>query len=415
VRDGAAEVLRDGLAHVGERRTGAEIAQGAIRENGLRYGRRVGEDGDVFARVVGGFPARVGIAAVVGGDHQEVVASEGCEKLSELRVEFLERAGESFDVLAMAVEHVEVDEVAEDEAGWAFANRGSEFGHAIRVGTGGDVVGDAAAIVNIVNFADAKNGNVLFGEHIEQHGHGRVDGVIMAAWRAHEVAGRSGERAGDDAADAVRPLQKFAGDFTHFVKVGDGDYFFVGGNLEDAVAGSVNDGFAGADVLFAKLLDDFGAGGRLVADGFAADARFESADDFRREAVFVHRKSLIEPHAGHFPVAGSGVFAWRVRGALAVGGEGQRGGSEMRKRHDVGEAERDQRGNFERARFRDVAECGAAYVVVVGGVGESADADAVEDDPDDALEFVGALRHERNVAQERGDDVSRHGELTSKA
>src|ERR1700751_2129097 len=146
----------------------------------------------------------------------------------------------------------------------------------------------------------------------------------MAVWRAREVAGRSGERAGDDASHAVRPLQKFTGDFTHFVKVGDGNDFFVGGDLEDAVAGSVNDGFAGADVLFAKLLDDFGAGGRLVADGFAADARLESADDFRRKAVLVHRKSLLEPHPGHFPVAGSGVFAWRVRGAFAIGGEGER-------------------------------------------------------------------------------------------
>ena len=47
------------------------------------------------------------------------------------------------------------------------------------------------------------------------------------------------------------------------------------GNLEDAVAGGVHDGLAGADVFCAQFLDDFGAGRRLIANGFAADLRFE--------------------------------------------------------------------------------------------------------------------------------------------
>src|SRR5262249_42322362 len=97
----------------------------------------------------------------------------------------------------------------------------------------------------------------------------------MAARRADELTGRTDERAGDHAADAVRPLQDFARDFTHFIEFSDRHHVFVCGDLEDAVAGRVDDGFAGTDVLVAKLLYDFGAGGGLVSDGFAADARFE--------------------------------------------------------------------------------------------------------------------------------------------
>ena len=46
---------------------------------------------------------------------------------------------------------------------------------------------------------------------------------------------------------------------------------------------------------------------------------------------------------------------------------------------------------MEWAGFRDVAEGVAAYVVVVGGVWEGADADAVQDDPDYAREVRSTL------------------------
>ena len=41
-------------------------------------------------------------------------------------------------------------------------------------------------------------------------------------------------------------------------------------------------------------------------------------DDFGREAVMVNGEGLVEPDAGHFPVAGGGVFAGGVGGAFAV-------------------------------------------------------------------------------------------------
>ena len=105
VGDGAAEVCGDGLAHVGESGAGAEVHASAVRAG-------LSEDWNVFAGVVGGFPAGIGIAAVVGGENEEIVAGEKREKGGEGGIELFERAGKTFDVLAMAVEHVEVDKIA---------------------------------------------------------------------------------------------------------------------------------------------------------------------------------------------------------------------------------------------------------------------------------------------------------------
>ena len=107
-----AEVFGDGLAHVGEGIAGAEVRAGTATG-------RIGEDGDVFAGVIGGGPASVWIAAVVGGDHQQIGRLQQGQEAPEQVIEFFERLRETFDVLAMAVEHVEIDQVAKDQAGLA--------------------------------------------------------------------------------------------------------------------------------------------------------------------------------------------------------------------------------------------------------------------------------------------------------
>jgi hypothetical protein len=63
------------------------------------------------------------------------------------------------------------------------------------------------------------------------------------------------------------------------------------------------------------------------------------------------------------------------------------------KRFDVREAQAHQIGEMQRAQAGDVSERVAAYVAVVGGVGEFADADAIEDDPDYVCEIRTALPH----------------------
>src|SRR5258708_5519006 len=132
------------------------------------------------------------------------------------------------------------------------------------------------------------------------------------------MTGGAFERPGDDAANAMLAVEKFSGDSAHPIKLGHGYDAFMCGDLENAVAGGVHDGHAGADVLCAEFFQDFGAGGGFVAQRFAADLLFERFDNFWREAVLVNWKSLIEPDACHLPVACGGVFAWGVSSPFTV-------------------------------------------------------------------------------------------------
>ncbi len=65
----------------------------------------------------------------------------------------------------------------------------------------------------------------------------------------------------------------------------------------------------------------------------------------------------------------------------------------MRERLDVGEAEPHEIWQLQRARARDVAQRVAAHVAILGGVGQFADPDAVEHDPDNAGELFAASWH----------------------
>ena len=58
----------------------------------------------------------VRIATVIGGNHQQIGRKHRGEKRREQRVKFLKRTRESLDIFAMAIEHVEIDEVRENQS-----------------------------------------------------------------------------------------------------------------------------------------------------------------------------------------------------------------------------------------------------------------------------------------------------------
>jgi len=59
---------------------------------------------------------------------------------------------------------------------FALANGGSQFLNAIGVALGGDIVRDTAAIVDVVDFANAKHRDAALLENIQQHRFWRIDG-----------------------------------------------------------------------------------------------------------------------------------------------------------------------------------------------------------------------------------------------
>src|SRR5271156_3272561 len=207
----------------------------------------------------------------------------------------------------MSVEHVKIHEVREDKPARLPRKRLGELGHSVGIVFRGDVIFHAAAVVNVVNLADAEDWHFFFRQNVQQHRAGRFHRVIVPPLGASKISGSAGERPGDDAAYAIRAVQEFARDLAHAIELGNRNHVFVRGDLKNAVAGGVHDGKSGNNVFTAKLFDNFGAGCGLVAERAAADLALEFRDQRLRKAVGTNGKSAVEPDAGHFPVAGGGV------------------------------------------------------------------------------------------------------------
>ena len=60
----------------------------------------------------------------------------------------------------MAVQHVEINEVAEDQPVFPLFCGGGQFFHAIGVAFSGEVFVHAASVVNVVNFSNAQHAHL---------------------------------------------------------------------------------------------------------------------------------------------------------------------------------------------------------------------------------------------------------------
>ncbi len=296
-------------------------------------------------------------------------------------------------VTAVAVDHVVVDEVGDDQAGVLFL--GPLFDKRLGVGVvaGVNGFGDAPVTVDVLDFADGIDGDVFFDKAFEDGFFVRQVGEILAVLGALEGAGLADEGAGDDAADA-QGVAEAAGDVAVAVQFGDGDDFLVGGDLEDAVGGGVADERSGFEVFGAEFVDDGGAAGGLVADQLAAGFLLEGGDQVGREGVF--KREVVEPgihfEAGDFPVAGNGVLAVGHFAHGAAGGDGiflggnaidGLDGAVMEQGGDVAEAHLLQGRDIEPAGgSSEMGKSRSTGIAVFGGVGGGADAHGVENDQD---------------------------------
>src|SRR6266404_7918548 len=94
----------------------------------------------------------------------------------------------------MAIKHVEIHQVAENQSALALTNGGRHFLHAVGVAFRCDVFFHPAAVVNVMNLAHSENANLSFREHIHQHRPRWVDGVVVAPRGPYEIPRRSSER-----------------------------------------------------------------------------------------------------------------------------------------------------------------------------------------------------------------------------
>ncbi len=102
--------------------------------------------------MVGGRGA--GVAAVVGGDHQDVAGAKALQNFGEGPVEFGQRLRVAVHVVAVAVQHVEIDEVHKAQPVEPAPGQLDGPPDSLRVVPGPDGLRDALAGEDVVDFPD---------------------------------------------------------------------------------------------------------------------------------------------------------------------------------------------------------------------------------------------------------------------
>ena len=200
-----------------------------------------------------------GIDAVVAGDKEHVARPHGLLQRRQRVVEPAQRTGVAVGVFAVAIHHVELDQVAEDDA----TRRAPQELH--RRGDGRIVVQrvrggrNRAAGEDLRDLANALHLQTGAGGEIkEMRGGGRQRPVPPRLVIACVVPAGARKRAGDDASDGVLAAEQLTRELTDAVELGQRHHVLVGCDLEDGVGRSVDDELARAHVLVAQRGDDLG-------------------------------------------------------------------------------------------------------------------------------------------------------------
>lgn len=143
-----------------------------------------------------------GVITVVGGHQQEVLRAKEGEKVSNKAIRFLQGTCVALGVTAVAVEHVEINQVGEAEAGSRAAGNFQNGRDGVTAIFDMERLGYAAASEDVVEFTDGDDRDASRMQAIEDGGFGEGEGEVAAVFGAAEGAGGPEVGACDDAADA---------------------------------------------------------------------------------------------------------------------------------------------------------------------------------------------------------------------
>ena len=173
---------------------------------------------------------------MVGRDHQDVALPHPGDEVGNELVELGGGGGVACHVAAVAVEHIEIDEVHEGQTLEVAGLQSLGEGDAVGVAGGLDFFRHALTVENVENFAHGDDVPACAFEQIKHGLAGRLETQVMAVGGAVEgIGGAAEEGAGDDAAHAVFALQHLAGDLAIAVQLMHRHKLLVGGHLKNAV------------------------------------------------------------------------------------------------------------------------------------------------------------------------------------
>ena len=264
--------------------------------------------------MISAFPG--GVIAVVGGEHQEVALSQGCEDAGQHRIIVLQRLAVANGITPVAKICIEIDEVGHDEAARRQClNSLQRNAHQRFVACNLDLAAGAGVGKDVADLAYRDNGAARLGEAIQKRRRRRQHRIILAVAGADEIAGGgANEGARDDAAD-VQFIGQLAGNAANFIEPFKSKTFFMRGDLNDTIGTCIDNRFSGRHVFRAEFCDDLRAGGMFVCQNSGKPGlpyhfigkRFGESWSYVGEITPVEGNR----HAGYFPVTGDGVLAAR--------------------------------------------------------------------------------------------------------
>ncbi len=359
-------------AHIGELALLVDpprcVAPGCIRK----------EQG-VLARVVGRRCRR--IAAVVGGEDQQVARMQRLEDVRESTVEVLETAVEVHRVVPVAPEHVRLHEVDEHEATFDRLEELDRPVDAVDVGLRREGLVDVTAGEDVADLPHAVDGVARVADRREIVRPTGLEREVVPIGRPLVVPRFARERPRDHTPDCVPTGEDPPRDPAAVVELLERDRLLMGRDLEDGVGRRVDDPLARALVLFAELLDDLGTRRGLVTKHAPPGLIHERVDDLVGKAVRVRRERRRRDDAHVLPVAGCGVLAFGALEEPAGDSWCARLRRAALEREDVPEAERLEIGQVEASDGAGhVAERVGAFVSVLRRVRQLTRADGIEHD-----------------------------------
>ncbi len=225
---------------------------------------------------------------MVGRDDDQVVLAQPGFDFRQAAIESLQSIGVAPGVATMPVDHVELDQIDEEQSVEVFHE---ELQHGVAAGLiVRRVVGacDASAGKNILDLSDGQDVPVGVFQLVQQDGGHGFERVVPTVAGAGETVGIvAKERPGDDAADGMLAVEDFAGAAAGGVEFLDGHDILMGRHLKHAVGRGVDDQVAGFEMLRAEFLDHLRAGGGPVGQDAAAGPTLEFVDDVRRKSMGV--------------------------------------------------------------------------------------------------------------------------------
>ncbi len=272
-------------------------------------------------------------------------------------IERLQRGRIACNIAAVAVIHVEIDEVGEDEIAVQSLIHGFERRlHQGIVTIGLDHPRHALMRIDIADLADCQDLAVPLDKAVKKRRLRRQNRKVAPVARSSKCRRTlPDEGACDDAADIQR-IEDLADDLAQRNQPLQPEMHLVRRNLEDRVRRRVADRLARADMLFAKTGDDVRAGRMTISkDAREVALLADRIDKLRREGIALGREiTPLEAHrrSGNFPMTGGRILALRdfVGAAMQTenvfrGRHASRAGS-AGKRRDLQRPSADMLGSF---------------------------------------------------------------------